>query len=49
LIFIARVLDVTRGTIRIVFVLRGKKVLAFYSVEDVRQVSPGVFPARKPV
>ena len=49
LIFIARVLDVTLGTIRIVFVSRGKKILAFYSVEDVRQVSRGVFPARKPV
>jgi len=78
LIFTARVLDVTLGTIRIVFVSRGKKFLAplfgffevliwllaigqimknltnvvcysFYSVEDVRQVSRGVFPARKPV
>jgi hypothetical protein len=49
LIFTARVLDVTLGTIRIVFVSRGKKYLAFYSVEDVRQVSRGVFPARKPV
>jgi len=45
----ARVLDITLGTIRIVFVSRGKKFLAFYSVEDVRQVSRGVFPARKPV
>jgi hypothetical protein len=33
----------------IVFVSRGKKFLSFYSVEDVRQVSRGVFPARKPV
>jgi uncharacterized protein YlbG (UPF0298 family) len=33
----------------IVFVSREKKFLSFYSVEDVRQVSRGVFPARKPV
>jgi len=49
LIFTAHVLDVSLGTVCIVFVSRGKKVLAFYSVEDVRQVSRGVFPARKAV